>query len=526
MLSSSGSSRGRRGAPAPAAAPVAPTQNASWAAFLSDDCGDVETDLTAAKSAEGKPYVRPRTSLQLHGKGGRLAQAGTLDWDTVGRSRKTADSYTELDLFSPTLLSPSCLGKVRISFVAASPSSCHSIAVSSAGAAYGWGRNDHSQLGLDHLNTVVAPTSLELPFKVASAAVGKAHTILISPAGDGYGAGRCAEGQLGTNQSVERVPKFKKMVFASAPQKLAQASCGDFFTVCLDDEGRLYSTGLSQFGALGNGETGEFFVTASKLAFANCQKLTRRETFCRRDFNFKEADAPEFLPDSSTIRLQRIACGKSHTVAIECARVGGGPVRVFTWGCGDYGSLGHRVQKDEYYPRLVETLAGPMFNSNAFTDVSAGTSCSMVNSENGQAYMWGKFRSVGEATMQPALIDFLANNGHEVAGLAAGNSTVILATAEGQTVSYGQGPYGELGYGVDGAKSSSAPQFIESINGVKVMDVAAGYGHTLFVLSDEGKDEGKMVGKLAVYGGDASGTPKKKKKAAAEGGAAKKAKKA
>jgi hypothetical protein len=58
------------------------------------------------------------------------------------------------------------------------------------------------------------------------------------------------------------------------------------------------------------------------------------------------------------------------------------------------------------------------------------------------------------------------------------------------------------------------------------MDVAAGYGHTLFVLSDEGKDEGKMVGKLAVYSGDASGTPKKKKKAAAEGGAAKKAKKA
>jgi hypothetical protein len=479
MLSSGGSSRGRRGAPAPAAAPAAPTENASWAAFLSDDCGDVETDLTAARSAEGKPYVRPGTSLQLHGKGGRLAQAGTLDWDAVGRSRKTADSYTELDLFSPTLLSPSCLGKVRISFVAASPSSCHSVAVSSAGAAYGWGRNDHSQLGLDHLNTVVAPTSLELPFKVASAAVGKAHTILISPAGDGYGAGRCAEGQLGTNQSVERVPKFKKMVFASAPQKLAQASCGDFFTVCLDDEGRLYSTGLSQFGALGNGETGEFFVTASKLAFANCQKLTRRvraphpfnpppapahplspsaaqETFCRRDFNFKEADAPEFLPDSSTIRLQRIACGKSHTVAIECARVGGGPVRVFTWGCGDYGSLGHRVQKDEYYPRLVETLAGPMFNSNAFTDVSAGTSCTMVNSENGQAYMWGKFRSVGEATMQPALIDFLANNGHEVAGLAAGNSTVILATAEGQTVSYGQGPYGERGTRERGTRKSEA----------------------------------------------------------------------
>ena len=162
---------------------------------------------------------------------------------------------------------------------------------------------------------------------------------------------RCLEGQLGVNASVDMFKKFKKCVFQGPATELRQVSCGDFFTVMLDATGQLFSTGLSQYGALGNGETGEYFVTASKLAFANDQKLTMRSKFCRRDFNFRDSDEPEILADSSKIRLAKIACGKSHTLAIECMREGGGPVRVFSWGCGDYGTLGHRVQKDEYLPR-------------------------------------------------------------------------------------------------------------------------------------------------------------------------------
>lgn len=60
--------------------------------------------------------------------------------------------------------------------------------------------------------------------------------------------------------------------------------------------------------------------------------------------------------------------------------------------------------------------------------------------------------------MYPLILDFLANNGHEARAYDAGNSHVVISTKEAITVSYGQGPYGELGFGSEGAKSSSQPR--------------------------------------------------------------------
>lgn len=85
-------------------------------------------------------------SLQDHPKGGKLAQTGTLDWNSVGRQRKSATDLGPLDLCSPTLLSPTVFGKVNVAFVAASSSSCHSVAVSTEGKVFGWGRNESGQV--------------------------------------------------------------------------------------------------------------------------------------------------------------------------------------------------------------------------------------------------------------------------------------------------------------------------------------------------------------------------------------------
>jgi alpha-tubulin suppressor-like RCC1 family protein len=39
-----------------------------------------------------------------------------------------------------------------------------------------------------------------------------------------------------------------------------QVSCGEAFSVALDEEGCMYTTGSSEFGQLGNGETGERII--------------------------------------------------------------------------------------------------------------------------------------------------------------------------------------------------------------------------------------------------------------------------
>ena len=110
---------------------------------------------------------------------------------------------------------------------------------------------------------------------------------------------------------------------------------------------------------------------------------------------------------------------------------------------------------------------------------------------------------MGEATMRPSLVDVLANNQHVVTQAAAGGQTVVCCTANAQTVAWGQGPHGELGLGTD-RKSSAKPTFVEGLNGCRVSALACGYGHTLFVVRNDDKEDKAAVKKLPVLDPEAT----------------------
>ncbi len=55
--------------------------------------------------------------------------------------------------------------------------------------------------------------------------------------------------------------------------------------------------------------------------------------------------------------------------------------RVFTWGFGGYGRLGHGEQKDEWVPRLVAMFNGP---NRGCADIAAGSSYSLAVNELGK----------------------------------------------------------------------------------------------------------------------------------------------
>lgn len=227
-----------------------------------------------------------------------------------------------------------------------------------------------------------------------------------------------------------------------------QVSCGEAFSVALSDTGCLYTTGSSEYGQLGNGETGEYFIAANKMGFANCNIFTKRTVFCHvpgesHAAGISSGNDHKVVPMQETIKIGYIACGKHHTVAIEAPSDENIPPRVWTWGCGNYGCLGHGVQQDEYHPRLVVTLSsGRLWATNPPVSAAAGSSCSMVLTERGHVYYWGRHRSVGEAMMRPTLLEALANNGHVVTHMAAGSSTVVCSTANAVTVSWGMGTCG------------------------------------------------------------------------------------
>jgi len=200
------------------------------------------------------------------------------------------------------------------------------------------------------------------------------------------------------------------------------------------------------------------------------------------------------------ISLSSISCGKNHTVAVEAPPPPGSnqPRRVFSWGCGNFGCLGHRAQADEYSPRLIESLTGAVFSHNRPTTAACGSQCSMVLTEQGHVYYFGKHRSTGEATMRPAVMEALANNHHVVSAFAGGSQTVVCGTKNGNTVSWGVGPYGELGYGASGPKSSSKPKFVEKLDKCISHQISCGYGHTLFILADEDDEDKAASSKLQI----------------------------
>uniref|UniRef100_A0A7S1GNS8 Uncharacterized protein n=1 Tax=Cyclophora tenuis TaxID=216820 RepID=A0A7S1GNS8_CYCTE len=265
----------------------------------------------------------------------------------------------------------------------------------------------------------------------------------------------------------------------------------------------MYTTGSSEFGQLGNGETGEYFVTASKLAFANEKSFVRRTTFChapQEKLHTSAGEKPSIVPLSEDIRIGSVACGKHHAIAIEapCQDKKETP-RVFTWGCGNYGCLGHGVQADEYRPRVVGVLRSQ--KGVRLVRATAGASCSMVLTENGHIYYWGKHRTIGESVMRPQLLVELAHNGHIVTKMGAGAQTVVCSTQHAVTVGWGQGPHGELG--LETKKSSAKPQFVPKLDKCRVLDLSCGYGTTYWVVQNDDDDDKKAVKQLPTLSDEA-----------------------
>ena len=333
--------RGIRDSSEAAEAP-APVSSA-WADFMKEE--GVEDATSAASNPaeaapsskeEGKDRVynlpsnesRPSKKLKKgDAEGGVLVQAGTLDSSSVGRT-KIKDMSAIYHLAVPSRI----LSGVKISRVFTSCNAAHSIAVDISGTAYGWGRNEAGQLGPDLPADVVLPEKLDFGDEVKAAALGKSHTIFHLIDGSLWGVGANKSGQCGVRTFTD-VANYRKCVLPDEVD-LVQIACGEDFSIALCSEGHVYSTGSAEFGQLGNGTTGEHFITANKVAFANCNVFTKRSTFYHapNEKLYANNEKAKVVPLDEDIRIGQISCGKHHVIAVEAQSNMKG--RVFSWGCG------------------------------------------------------------------------------------------------------------------------------------------------------------------------------------------------
>ena len=346
--------------------------------------------------------------------------------------------------------------------------------------------------------------------KIVGGACGRHHTALITDSGDGYGMGLNSMGQCGTG-SVKKSKGADDILMEPVKSQISNAtfvSAGTEFTMWICN-GKLFSAGLPQYGQLGHGDDHQYNKSDSSIKMV-----------------FDPQPTPRRIETLAEKTVTRVACGQNHTVCV-CS-----DGSVYTWGFGGYGRLGHKVQQDEFLPRLVEALSGRVVvPENAI--VGAGSTSSFCSIEGGQLFAWGKLKATGDTQMYPAPYYDLA--GWDLISMSCGSTTYgVSATSacEQSVITWGQSNgYSELGYGEGGKKSSANPDKCMALEGVKCYQVAMGVAHSLFLVDPEDEKvknapvfEGKEVDDTApkvISAAERAGA-KRKAPAAGKGAKAKK----
>ncbi|KAG2456459.1 HERC2 ligase, partial [Polypterus senegalus] len=191
-------------------------------------------------------------------------------------------------------------------------------------------------------------------------------------------------------------------------------------------------------------------------------------------FSRMNCDKPRLIEALKTKRIRDIACGSSHSAAITSSG------ELYTWGLGEYGRLGHGDNTTQLRPKLVKVLLGHRVIQVACGSRDAQT---LALTDEGLVFSWGDgdFGKLGRGGSEgcniPQNIERL--NGQGVCQIECGAQFSLALTKSGVVWTWGKGDYFRLGHGTD--VHVRKPQVVEGLRGKKIIHVAVGALHCLAV---------------------------------------------
>ncbi|XP_048855280.1 LOW QUALITY PROTEIN: E3 ubiquitin-protein ligase HERC2 [Brienomyrus brachyistius] len=299
----------------------------------------------------------------------------------------------------------------------------------------------------------------------------------------------------GLKGSKIKVPSFSETLSAL---NVVQVAGGSKSLFAVTAEGKVYACGEATNGRLGLGLSSGTIpiprqITAlsnyvvKKVAVHSGGRHAMALTVDGKVFSWGEGDdgklghfsrmncdKPRLIEALKTKRIRDIACGSSHSAAITSSG------ELYSWGLGEYGRLGHGDNTTQLRPKLVKVLLGHRVVQVACGSRDAQT---LALTDEGLVFSWGDgdFGKLGRGGSEgcniPQNIERL--NGQSVCQIECGAQFSLALTKSGVVWTWGKGDYFRLGHGTD--VHVRKPQMVEGLRGKKIIHVAVGALHCLAV---------------------------------------------
>ncbi|ESW18307.1 hypothetical protein PHAVU_006G030000 [Phaseolus vulgaris] len=329
----------------------------------------------------------------------------------------------------------------------------HAALVTKQGEIFSCGEESGGRLGHGVDSDVPHPKLIESlsNTNIELVACGEYHTCAVTLSGDLYtwGDGTYNYGLLGHGNQVSHwVPKR-----VNGPLEgihVSSISCGPWHTAVVTSAGQLFTFGDGTFGVLGHGDR-------------------------------KSVSLPREIESLKGLRTVQAACGVWHTAAVVEVMVGNSSSsncssgKLFTWGDGDKGRLGHGDKESKLVPTCVVALVEPNF-----CQVSCGHSMTVALSRSGHVYTMGScvYGQLGNTQADgklPTRVEGKLSMSF-VEEIACGAYHVAVLTSRTEVFTWGKGANGRLGHG--DTDDRSTPTLVEALKDKQVKSIACGTNFT------------------------------------------------
>ncbi|CAK8565352.1 unnamed protein product [Lathyrus sativus] len=329
----------------------------------------------------------------------------------------------------------------------------HVALVTKQGEIFSWGEESGGRLGHGVDSDVPHPKLIDSlsNTNIELVACGEYHTCAVTLSGDLYTWGDATYnyGLLGHGNQVSHwVPKR-----VNGPLEgihVSSISCGPWHTAVVTSSGKLFTFGDGTFGVLGHGDR-------------------------------KSVSLPREIESLKGLRTVQAACGVWHTAAVVEVMVGNpsssncSSGKLFTWGDGDKGRLGHGDRESKLVPTCVVALIEPNF-----CQVACGHSMTVALSRAGHVYTMGScvYGQLGNPQSDgklPTRIEGKLSKSF-VEEVACGAYHVAVLTSRTEVFTWGKGSNGRLGHGDTDDRNS--PTFVEALKDKQVKSIACGINFT------------------------------------------------